>query len=110
MSTIPIGAAYLVLRTRRMTDGYHAKRRVASGSVSKLLCFGPAPSALALPVLCEITPRVHDALCFQYYQIIMLGKCSTNVGPCQASFSLKRIIKGVPITTPIVLGALVYGT
>ena len=94
-----------------MSDGYHAKRRVAPGSVNKMLCFGPAPSALALRVLCRITPRVAlTPYAFQFNRIIMLGKCSTNVGPCQTSFNLKRIIKGVPITTPIVLGALIYGT
>ena len=72
---------------------------------------GPTPSALDPPVLCRITPRVAlTPYAFQFIKIIMLGKYRTNVGPCQTSFNLKRIIKGVPITTPIVLGALVYGT
>ena len=111
---IPIGAAYLVLRTRRISYAYGGLieiTQVAMGWPRTVLCFGPAPSALALPVLCRITPRVVlTPYAFQFNRIIMLGKYSTNVGPCQTSFNLKRIIKGVPITTPIVLGALNYGT
>ena len=113
VSTIPIGAAYLVLASRRISTAYGGLidiTRVAPGWPRKRLCFGPAPSAPALHVLCRITPRV--ALTPYAFQIIkfLCWANSTNVGPCQTSFNLKRIIKGVPIKTPIVLGALNYGT
>ena len=55
VSTIPIGAAYLVLRTRRISEAYGDlidMTRVAPGWPRMVLYFGPAPSALALCVLC----------------------------------------------------------
>ena len=37
--------------------------------------------------------------------IKLFRKCSTKVGPCQTIFILKQMVKGVPITTPSMLGA-----
>ena len=109
VSTNPIGAAYLVLRTRRMELATGAKPRVSSRWPRRQTVWDQHHQHCP-PCLCKITPRVAlTPYAFQFNKLLCWAN-STDVGPCQTSFNLKRIIKGVPITTPIVLGALNSGT